>query len=396
VSVPDRDAVAVELGDITLGHLDLDDLLSEMLDRAVQLLHVDTAAVLLLDASGVDLVARASRGIEEEVRHGVRIPVGSGFAGRIASEARFIVLDRVDETTVRNPILWRRGIKTMLGTPLRADGRIIGVVHVGAVHDRLFTGRDIELLELIADRIGVALHVRMLEADRDAAEAIQRSLLPSAPSIVGPFSCAARYVPAERGGLGGDWYDVFQLDDGSVWFVVGDVAGHGLRAATVMGRVRSALRAYALTGQDPDAVLAMTDRKMAHFEVGTMATAAVVVLHPPHDEALVALAGHPPPVQAAAGGEAVLLDIRPGPPLGVGTADRPPAASFAVRSGSVLVGYTDGLVERRGEPIHLGLERVRAAVSAKDPSGLCDDVMAHVMGTRVPEDDIALLAVRRR
>jgi hypothetical protein len=396
VSLPERDAAVAELGDIGLGHLDLDELLAELLDRTVQLLHVDTAAVLLLDSSGVDLVARAARGIEEEVRHGVRIPLGEGFAGRIATEARSIVLDRVDETTVRNPILWRKGIQTMLGTPLRADGRLIGVVHVGAVHERLFTQRDIEILELIADRIGVALHVRLLEADRDAAEAIQRSLLPSVPSIVGPFSCAARYVPAGRGGLGGDWYDAFQIDDGSVWFVVGDVAGHGLRAATVMGRVRSALRAYALTGQDPDAVLAMTDRKMAHFEVGTMATAAVVVLHPPHDEALVAVAGHPPPVHAAAGGAPVLLDIRPGPPLGLGSADRPAAASFPVHTGSVLVAYTDGLVERRGESIRLGMERVRAAVSAKDPSALCDDVMASVVGTDVLEDDIALLAVRRR
>jgi serine phosphatase RsbU (regulator of sigma subunit) len=365
------------------------------LERAVELLHVDTAAVLLLDASGVDLVARAARGIEEEVRQGVRIPVGVGFAGRIAAEDRAVILDRVDETTVRNPILWRRGIKTMLGTPLRADGRVIGVIHVGATVERSFTNRDVEILELIADRIGIALHVRLLESDRDAAEAIQRSLLPSAPARVGDFACAARYVPAERGGLGGDWYDVFQLDDGGVWFVVGDIAGHGLRAATIMGRVRSALRAYALLGDGPDSVLAMTDRKMAQFEVGSMATAAVAVACPPYDELLVALAGHPPPLMAHEGGGAELLAVRPGPPLGVGRSARPSAEVVPMAIGSVLVGYTDGLVERRGEPIHLGLERARQAVTAKEPSALCDDVMATVVGNHVAEDDIALLAVRR-
>jgi serine phosphatase RsbU (regulator of sigma subunit) len=395
-STPDRQAAAVELGDVTLGHLDLDELLAELLERAVELLHVDTAAVLLLDASGVDLVARAARGIEEEVRQGVRVPVGTGFAGRIAAEGRTVVLDRVDESTVRNPILWRRGIKTMLGTPLRADGRLVGVMHVGSKHERLFVDRDTEILELIADRIGIALHVRLLEADRDAAEAIQRSLLPSAPSIVADFTCSARYVPAERGGLGGDWYDVFQIDDGSVWFVVGDVTGHGLRAATVMGRVRSALRAYALLGEGPDEVLAMTDRKMAHFEVGTMATAAIAVFCPPYDEALVALAGHPPPVHASRGHDPVLVAARPGPPLGVGTAGRPASTTVPMARGDVLVGYTDGLIERRGESIELGLERVRSSVSAKDPSGLCDDVMSSVVGNHIPEDDIALLAVRRR
>lgn len=395
MSVPERGSASVDLGDVGLGHLDLEQLLTELLDRTVELLEVETAAVLLLDSSGVDLVARAARGIEEEVRQGVRVPVGSGFAGRIASEGRSVVIDQVDETTVRNPILWRRGIKTMLGTPLRSDGEVVGVLHVGATRDRRFSERDTEILELVAERIGDALHVRMLEADRDAAEAIQRSLLPSAPSTVGEFACAARYVPAERGGLGGDWYDVFELDDGSVWFVVGDVAGHGLRAATIMGRVRSALRAYALLGESPDVVLAMTDRKMAHFEVGTMATAAVAVVRPPYDEGQVALAGHPPPVVASEGSAAVLLDISPGPPLGVGAASRPLATTISTPRGSVLVGYTDGLMERRGEPIHRGLERVRMAVSAKEPSSLCNDVMASVVGSFVPEDDIALLVVRR-
>ena len=384
------------VGDLDIAHVELNELLLDLLERATDLLEADTATVLLVDASGTDLVARAARGIEEEVRQGVRVPVGEGFAGRIAAEARPLILDQVDETTVSNPILWHKGIRSMLGVPLMADDKVIGVVHVGSLGARRFTDHDAEVLTLVADRVGAAVKLRLLEDDRDAAEAIQRSLLPSAPSSLAEFDCAARYVPAERGGIGGDWYDAFMLDDGDVWLVVGDVAGHGLRAATVMGRIRSAMRAYALLGQGPDEVLRLTDRKMAHFEVGSMATVAIAVFHPPYDEALVALAGHPPFVIAVPGQEPALLAADPGPPVGVALVNRPEPTPVPVPHGTVLVGYTDGLFERRGEPLDVGLERVRRAVGIERPSVVCNRVMGEAMGGHIPEDDVALLAIRRR
>jgi phosphoserine phosphatase RsbU/P len=383
------------LGDMALGYTDLRELLDDVLERVTRVLQADTAAVLLMDASGKDLVARAARGIEEEVRQGVRVRIGEGFAGRVASEARPLVLDLVDESTVANPILWRKGIRSMLGVPLVAGDQVIGVLHVGSLHERRFDARDAEILSLIADRVGAAVQVRVLDADRDAAEAIQRSLLPSAPSTIGPFECAARYVPAERGGIGGDWYDVFMLDSGEVWLIVGDVTGHGLKAATIMGRLRSAMRAYALLGRGPAEVLALTDHKMAHFEVGNLATAAAALLCPPYDEAQVALAGHPPFVLAPPDGEPRLVDIRPGPLLGLGL-DRPEAETIPMPPGTVLVGFSDGLIERRGEVIDEGLERVRSAAHADRPATVCERVMRASIEGHVPEDDIALIALRRQ
>jgi len=143
--------------DAALGHLELDELLAELLTRTRELLETDTAAVLLLDESGAELVARAAVGLEEEVEQGVRIPVGGGFAGRIAAERRTIVLDDVDHAHVLNPILREKGIKSMLGAPLLVSDSVLGVIHVGTLEPRLFTSDDRELLELVASRAALAI-----------------------------------------------------------------------------------------------------------------------------------------------------------------------------------------------------------------------------------------------
>src|SRR4051812_3761271 len=381
--------------DTTLALLDLDAMLAELLDRVVELLGADTAAVLLVDESGEELFARAARGIEEEVRQGVRVPVGYGFAGRIAAERRPIMLDRVDESTVANPILWEKGIRTMVGVPLMSGGSAMGVLHVGSLGSHRFDDDDIQLLQIVADRLANAVQVRLLQGDRVAAEALQRSLVPSAPPRVGPLEFAARYVPAEHGGVGGDWYDVFELDNGDIWVVVGDVVGHGLHAAIVMGRIRSALRSYALLSSSPDEALALTDRKILHFELGRMATASVGVISPPYDEMHIALAGHPPPVVAGPGRPTEIADIRAGLPLGVSLGSARPVATVPLPAGTVVVMYTDGLVERRGEVIDQGLDRLREAVAPGPPATICQRVMAHMIGNTPSEDDVAVLAVRR-
>ena len=110
-----------------------------------------------------------------------------------------------------NPILWEKGIQAMLGVPLLSGGALVGVLHVGTLWDRVFTDDDVELLQVAADRVAAAVRVRLLEAERAAAEALQRSLLPSTPPQLIGLEFDARYVPAERDGIGGDWYDVFVL-----------------------------------------------------------------------------------------------------------------------------------------------------------------------------------------
>ena len=289
------------LTDTALTTLDIDELLAELLSRVREILDAETAAVLLLDESSGQLVATAARGIEEEVREGVRVPLGSGFAGRIAASRGPIRLDRVDATTVSNPILWEKGIQVMLGVPLLSANTVLGVLHVGRLEHRPFNDQDVELLEVVADRVAGATQARTLALERAAAGLLERSLLPERLPTCPGLELAARYVPAEGQAIGGDWYDLFTLPSGQLWIVVGDVAGHGIQASVVMGRIRSALRAYTLLDLPPEEVLRLVDRKVDHFEIGTIATVACAVTDPPYDTMTVALAGHPPPVVAAPG-----------------------------------------------------------------------------------------------
>jgi signal transduction protein with GAF and PtsI domain len=234
--------------DAALAHLDVEDLLVELLDRVRELLEVDTAAVLLLDSSGQQLVATAARGIEAEVRQGIHIPMGKGFAGRIAAERQPVIIEQVDHTNVLNPVLLEHGICSLLGVPLLSSGTVIGVLHVGTLAPHRFTDDDISLLQIVADRVAFATQARRAEVQRTAAAVLQRSLLPARLPVVPGLEFAARYVPAENGGVGGDWYDVFTLPTGWLCLVIGDVVGRGLGAADVMGRLRSALRALCAAG----------------------------------------------------------------------------------------------------------------------------------------------------
>ena len=173
-STPERVRRLQSVTDAALAHLRLDELLAALLDRTREILEVDTCAILLLDEETNELVARAALGIEEEVEQGVRVPVGGGFAGRIAAEKRPVILDDVDHAHVLNPILREKGIKSMLGVPLVVEGEVRGVLHVGSLHLRDFRKDDVELLQLVADRAALAIeHARLFEAERAARERIE-------------------------------------------------------------------------------------------------------------------------------------------------------------------------------------------------------------------------------
>jgi len=160
--------------DAALAHLRLDELLNALLERTRQILEVDTCAILLLDEDTNELVARAALGIEEEVEQGVRVPVGGGFAGRIAAEKRPVILDDVDHAHVLNPLLREKGVKSMLGVPLVVEGEVRGVFHVGSLRYRAFDEGEVELLQLVADRAALAIeHARLFEAERAARVRIE-------------------------------------------------------------------------------------------------------------------------------------------------------------------------------------------------------------------------------
>jgi hypothetical protein len=411
-----RDIEAV--ADAALARLDERAIVDAVLERVKKVLQADTAAVLLLDRSARYLFATAASGIEEEVRQGVRIPVGAGFAGRIADSRKPVILTTVDHTTVRNPLLVDRGIKSLLGVPLTADGKLIGVLHVGSLAGRRFGQQDEELLQLAADRLALALQSLMSRDDALAGAALHYSLLPATLPEVPGTGLAARYVTGS-GNVGGDWYDLFLLPDGKLGIVVGDVAGSGLEAAVIMGRMRSALRAYVLETEDPGDALRMLDRTIQYFEPAAMATVLYGLYTPGTGELVFSSAGHLPPVLAVPDGRpSGVLPIEPDPPIG---AVDEPARHFAtavIPPGALLCCFTDGLVERRDEVIDAGIGRVaitldelispgqdtrhdrghdpaRGGGSALLAEDACAAVMRSLVGSAAPQDDIALIALHR-
>jgi sigma-B regulation protein RsbU (phosphoserine phosphatase) len=381
--------------DAALAHLRVEQLLDELLARVRTLMAVDTAAVLLLDPSRQFLVATAANGIEEEVSQGVRIPIGKGFAGTIAGEKRWVSIEQVDHGNVLNPLLRQKGISSLLGVPLLTAGTVFGVLHVGTLTRRHFTEQDAALLQLVADRVASAAQSRLGQAESTAADVMRRHLLPAVLPTVDGLEFASRYVPGARGAVGGDWYDVFTLPSGTVCLVVGDVVGHGLAAALSMSEIRVALRSAALLTEDPADLLTRLDEHVTHFHPRTMATVLCAMLAPGSDTLCLSSAGHPPPVLAPSSGEAVTVDVPPDLPIGVEFGHPRRTTELHLDEGSVLCLYTDGLVERRRRVIDVNIDLLRRTVLPRAPEAVCVDVMGELVGHATPDDDIALLVVRR-
>lgn len=380
--------------DAALSQLGLEDLLAELLERTRELLRADTAAVLLVDPGGTELVATAGSGLEQEVRQGVRLPIGRGFAGRVAALQEPVTIEHVDHTNVLNPILLTKHIASVLGVPMINRGQVIGVLHVGTLTPRQFSPDDIELLQLVADRASLATQARLSRLDRAATVALQRSLLPGRPSAVPGLDVAARYVPGAVVGVGGDWYDLFLLPSGHVGIVIGDVAGSGLRAAVVMGRIRSALRAYALESADPADVLIRLDRKVQLFEPDALATVLYAVLDPTRTRLTVSSAGHLPPILTHEDRGAHLMAVEADLPLGAYPMASRHNTEVRLDGGSGLFLYTDGLIERRDRPLVDGIELLTSAVASTSADTMCSTAMAALLFDTEAIDDVAVLAVR--
>ncbi len=390
----DRLQVLEAITDAALGHLAQEKVMATILARVRELLGVDTATVLRHDPSARMLHAIAASGIEEEVFQDVRVAVGAGFAGRVAAERRPVVLDQVDETTVVNSLLRERGLRTLLGVPMLAGDDLVGVLHVGSVTPREFPEADVELLQLVATRLALEVQIDVSVTDRAAAAALQRSLLPGRLPEVDGMGFSARYVPGTEPGVGGDWYDLFRLPGDRLGIVMGDVAGHGLNAAVIMGRLRSALRSYALEWDDPAEVLSKLDRKVQHFEPSALATVVYGIVPPSRGSVEISLAGHLPPVLAVPGLPAAFVDIPVDPPIGV-TGLKRRKTVIEVPPASVLAFYTDGLVERRDQLIDVGLRRLTEIITPDPPGVVCARTMAALVGATPAQDDIALLVARR-
>jgi sigma-B regulation protein RsbU (phosphoserine phosphatase) len=384
------------VNDTGLADLTVDQLLNELLEKVRELMAVDTAAALLLDPSRQFLLATVARGIEEEVHQGVRIPLGRGFAGRIAEGRHWVAIEQVDHNNVLNPILREKGITSLLGVPLVAGGTVLGVLHVGTLTRRIFVERDAELLQMVANRAALAIQSRIYQVERAAAAVMRRDLLPAQLPEVPGFEFASRYVAGDNGEVGGDWYDAFALPSGAVCLVVGDVVGHGLAAAQAMSQIRAVLRSMTLRTDNPAEVLADLDAHVRYFQPRTMATVMCGIVDPATDVLRLSAAGHPPPILALPGEEATTLKIDADLPLGVDLGHPRRYVEVPLTPGAVLCLYSDGLVERRDVLIDDNIEKLRTTVSSRAPESVCVDVMGRLIGVETPQDDVALLVVRRR
>jgi serine phosphatase RsbU (regulator of sigma subunit) len=279
----------------------------------------------------------------------------------------------------------------LLATPLRESGRLPG----GALllwRAEPFIDEETAVVEQFASYVSMAVAMAArLEQEHELAITLQRALLPPAPPEVPGIQVAWRYLPGEARDMGGDWYDVFNLDNGDVVLVIGDVMGHDLAAAAVMGQLRLAVQAYALEGYAPTEVLDRADRLMQHIAPDRFATLVYATVDSRRERMRFSNAGHPPPLLLAADGSVSRLTEALSVPLGIGTDVRRPQAEYQLARGTRLFLYTDGLVEDRKRGLDKSLDMLTQALqtSVGGAEELCQSGLGFRQESR--NDDICVM-----
>ena len=381
--------------DAALSALPLDQLFDELLERVREILSVDTVAMLLLEEDGRMLLARAAKGLEEEVEAQVRIPVGRGFAGRVAATRGPVQITDVDHADILNPLLREKGLRSLLGVPLLTADRLVGVIHVGTLTERRFTPDEIDLLQRAADRAALAVGARLYERQRGLAEELQRSLFPRPLPDFPGISLAARYSPAADAPLGGDWYDAFLLPNGSLGLVMGDVVGRGFRAAALMAQLRSALRAYAIDGDPPWVLMTKLEHPAAPRRPWWERHAAVPGLRLRRRGDAAEQRRPSATILVTDGPHAEFLELRHTVPLGAVANPSYEDTVMSVQPPMELVLYTDGLMERAGERLDDGFDRLLATAltTHEGPEDYCALLMENLLPGGASNDDAAVLVM---
>ncbi|MGW0819188.1 SpoIIE family protein phosphatase [Streptomyces viridiviolaceus] len=317
---------------------------------------------------------------------GVRV-LSTGVPGFFAT---FADLKRDYPATVHED-----GMAAWAFLPLIASGRPIGSVLLAYRRPRPFPPGERAVLTSLAGLVGQALdRARLYDAKHHLAHRLQSALLPHTLPHVPGLKVAARYLPAARGlAIGGDFYDLIRLDEHTAGVAIGDVQGHNVDAAALMGQVRTAVHAHATVGASPDDVLARTNRLLTDLDPGLFTSCVYVHLDLATHHACLATAGHPPPLVRHADGRTELLPVPPGLLLGIEPDTVYPALEFHLPPGSVLALYTDGLVEAPGVDLDDATAALAGLLEHEDPADL--DAMADTLIRHAPApgDDIALLLI---
>jgi PAS domain S-box-containing protein len=301
----------------------------------------------------------------------------------------------------RRSIAEAMGVRSVLSVPLPGPEGVIGAVSFGYGRSgRHYGTDDVPIARELAGRAAPAVeHALRFEHERATAETLQRTLLPERLPDLPEMALAARYVPgSDEIAIGGDWYDVLALDNGRVVFAIGDVVGHGVRAAGMMGKIRQALGFCAREGLSPAAILGRLNTHFSGLDDSDMATLLIVSYNPYDGTMRYASAGHPPPLLRTPGERVEYLPGGRGAPLCASDRVTYPETEDKLPADALLLLYTDGLIERRGESLDDGFRRLADAVATApaDVHNLADDLLERLLGTTAPADDVALLAVRTR
>ena len=292
-----------------------------------------------------------------------------------------------------------RDVSTALSVPLTANGEVIGVMTFVDGPGRIFEADDVSLATEVASRAGVALsNATRFQREHVVADVLQRAVLPDSLPEVEGLVLDAEYRAGVAGTYaGGDWYDVFELGDDSVFFSVGDVMGKGAPAAALMGQVRSAIRAYAVSGLSPTQVLSSLDHLFDTLIEDRVVTAVVGTITPSTGRVVLSNAGHPPPLVVRADGSATFCPMQRTLLIAAGLSGSPrPRDELVLDRGDSLIMYSDGLIERRGEVITHGMERLADTATVVARAGWPDHpavTFASMLSVEERTDDIVVLCI---
>jgi GAF domain-containing protein len=292
--------------------------------------------------------------------------------------------------------LHRMRMGSALVVPLRAGEGTFGVITlVSGAWRPGYTAEDLRLVSELAWRAAIAIdNARLHSETRDVSLLLQRAVQPEKPPQIDGWDIAVHYDPAGRTEIGGDFYDLIDLGDGRLVAVIGDVMGHGVDAAAAMAQVRTAVRAYAAIDPDPATVGDKLDRMFGLYRMTDLVTLAYLLLDPGAGSLSMITAGHFPPALVSPTGVVELLHVAGSPPLGLAGAPRE-CLRRTVVPGSVLLLYTDGLIERRDEDIGMGLRRLRrfAPVLQDAPLAEALPAVADELHDQTRDDDVTAVVI---